>query len=137
MSNIASDRTSLRERRILVVEDELLVAMEMEDLLVQQGCTVIGPAKDIDGALALIANEPLDAVVLDLNLSGEAAVPVASALSSRGVPFVVVTGYSKKQSRSPELQDAPVLEKPIDPHLLLRTLEQVIGEPFGAATQPR
>lgn len=131
MSNNESDRSSLRELRILVVEDELLVAMEMEDLLVEHGCTVIGPAGDIDGALTLIANESLDAALLDLNLSGEAAVPLASALCSRGVPFIVVTGYSKNQSAAPEMWDAPVLEKPVDHQSLLRAIRQAIGDPLG------
>lgn len=95
------------------------------------GCTVVGPAGDIDGALALIATEALDAALLDLNLNGETAAPLASALRSRGVPFVVVTGYSKNQSRPPELQNAPVLAKPVVPHLLVRALQQAIGEPLG------
>lgn len=132
MNNDKSDQLSLRERRILVVEDELLVAMEMEDLLVEHGCAVIGPAIDVNAALGLVASEPLDAVLLDLNLGGAVATPVASVLCSRGIPFVVVTGYSKKQSRSPDLQDVPILEKPVDRHSLVRALKRALGQPTDA-----
>jgi DNA-binding NarL/FixJ family response regulator len=114
----ASER--LRGRRIMIVEDEMLVAMELEALLVEQGCTVVGPAPTIARALALLDEELPDAAILDVNLDGQTAAPVAAALSARGVPFVLSTGYS--QTLQPEMQDAPRLDKPVNHDKLVRVL---------------
>lgn len=107
----------------------MLVAMEIENLLEQQGCVVLGPARRVDLALSLLDRERPDAALLDLNLKGQAATPVAAALLAQGVPFVVVTGYGEMQSREPELQDAPRVDKPVHHRELLRVLAQVLS--FG------
>src|SRR4051794_39554580 len=93
----------LRGRCVLVVEDEMLVAMELECVLRERGCAVVGPAATVTRALALIDEGRPDAAVLDLNLSGRSALPVAAALNGRDVPFLVVSGYSEPQSQAPEL----------------------------------
>lgn len=118
--------STLEGRRVLVVEDETLVAMEFENLLQQQGCVVLGPAPRVNRALTLLDRERPDAAVVDLNLKGELATPVAAALSAQGVPFVLVTGYGELQSREPELQDAPRVDKPVHHRELLRVLAQVL-----------
>src|SRR3954454_765531 len=81
-------------RRVLVVEDEYIVALDLEDTLRALGCEVLGPAASVARALALLARERPDAVTLDLNLLDELAVPVAELLASMGVPFLVVGAYS-------------------------------------------
>ena len=116
----------LRGRRVLVVEDEMLVAMEFEGLLRRQGCVVVGSASTVDRALALLDHDQPDAALLDLNLNGEPATAVAVALKTRGVPFVLVTGYGEAQSSEPELQGAPRVDKPVNHYALVRALAQVI-----------
>ena len=116
----------LRGRRVLVVEDEMLVAMEFEGLLRRQGCVVVGSASTVDRALALLDHDQPDAALLDLNLNGEPATAVAVALKTRGVPFVLVTGYGEAQSSEPELQGAPRVDKPVNHDALVRALTRVM-----------
>lgn len=83
-------------RRVLVVEDESLVAMLLETILEDMGCIPVGPASNIDEGQALARDaEGLDAALLDVNVAGKQVFPVAEALKSRGVPFVFSTGYGE------------------------------------------
>jgi DNA-binding NtrC family response regulator len=116
----------LRGRRVMIVEDELLVAMELESLLEDQGCAVVGPAPTVDRALALLDRERPDAVILDVNLDGQTAVPVAAALNARGVPFVLATGYGNAQACEPELKGAPRIDKPVSHDRLVRVLARIL-----------
>jgi len=101
-------------RKILVVEDEALVAMLVEDALLDAGFQVIGPASTVAEALRLLDSGRPDAVVLDLNLAGETSTPVADVLAARGVPYVIATGYGA--AGLPEgHKNAMVLAKPYDP----------------------
>ncbi|MBX9701188.1 MAG: response regulator [Acetobacteraceae bacterium] len=112
----------LKGRRILVVEDEALVAMLVEDALLDAGASVLGPAATVAEALALLGREaPPDAAVLDLNLAGETSTPVADALAARGLPFVIATGYGAS-GLPPGHADVPVLAKPYDPDELTGVL---------------
>ncbi len=86
---------SLAGRRVLVVEDEMLVAMLVEDLLQEAGCVVVGPFARLADAMAAVAEHPLDLGLLDVNIAGELVFPVAYELERRGVPFVFVTGYGQ------------------------------------------
>ena len=98
-------------RRVLLVEDEILVAWLLEDTLADLGCAVVGPAASVQQALAMIDAQAIDAAVLDANLNGQLSYPVADALAPRGVPFVFSTGYNK--DRMPDGYRAfPVLQKP-------------------------
>jgi CheY-like chemotaxis protein len=98
-------------RRVLLVEDEMILAWLIRDMLAELGCVAIGPAATVDQALAMIDAEAIDAAVLDVNLNGHMSYPVADALVARGVPFVFATGYDK--DRLPETYKAvPVLQKP-------------------------
>jgi DNA-binding response OmpR family regulator len=101
-------------RKVLVVEDEALVAMLVEDALVDAGFDVLGPAATVDEAMSVLARERPDAVVLDLNLAGETSTPVADALAERGIPYVIATGYGASGLPAGH-QDAMVLAKPYDP----------------------
>lgn len=87
---------ALSGRRVLVVEDESLVAMLLETILEDMGCSPVGPAATVDEGLALATDgEQLDAALLDVNVAGRQVFPVAEALKSRGVPFVFSTGYGE------------------------------------------
>ena len=82
-----------RRLRILLVEDEMLVAMNIEDMLLDLGHEVAGIASRLAPALALARETELDAALLDVNLAGEQSFPVADLLEERGIPFVFATGY--------------------------------------------
>ena len=85
--------TDLEGVRVLVVEDEFLVAVLMEELLQSAGCVVSGPISRVADALDALERDTYDAAILDVNLAGERVDPVAEALSRRDVPFMFVTGY--------------------------------------------
>jgi len=101
----------LSGRKVLVVEDEMIVAWLLEDMLVDLGCTIVGPATSVNQALAMIDAEAFDAAVLDVNLDGQMSYPVADALTARGMPFVFSTGYDKDTLRD-GYRTFPVLQKP-------------------------
>jgi CheY-like chemotaxis protein len=101
--------SALAGKRILVVEDEALVAMMLEDMLADLGCEVVGPAMRLDEGLELARLNGLDAAVLDINLGGERSYPIADLLDARGVPLAFVTGYG--HSGRPGKADR-VLQKP-------------------------
>jgi CheY-like chemotaxis protein len=101
-------------RRILVVEDEMLVALMLEDILAGLGHTIIGPVASLDRALETAQREPLDAAILDVNLKGDEVYSVAELLASRNVPFAFVTGYGKRGLRTPWCE-RPVVQKPFTP----------------------
>ncbi len=111
-------------RRILVVEDEALVAMLVEDALEDAGFGVIGPVRSVSQALEVLETEEPDAAVLDLNLAGENSVAVADALVARGIPFVVATGYGAAGLPAAHRQ-ALVLPKPYDPADLIAMLTRL------------
>lgn len=84
---------SLSGRRILVVEDELLIALEIVDVLERLGCVAVGPTAELEAALELARDQPLDAAILDVTIQGGQVYPVAEQLLARGVPFVLASGY--------------------------------------------
>ncbi len=84
----------LRDRRILIVEDEYLIAVSLQDALENAGSVVVGPVPSVDKAIQKIESEPdIDAAVLDVNLGGMLAYPVADMLIARKIPFVFTSGY--------------------------------------------
>ena len=102
---------ALAGRRVLVVEDEALIAMNVQEMLDALGCVVVGAPTRVEEALAAVEDGGIDAVVLDVNLSGQPSFPVADALAARRVPFVFATGYGVHALRE-DLRDRPVLPKP-------------------------
>ncbi|HEY1933105.1 MAG TPA: response regulator [Acetobacteraceae bacterium] len=85
--------TKLAGRRILVVEDDAMVAMVLESALEEAQCVIVGPFGDLTDALAVVQREALDLAVLDINLGGEMVFPLADLLEARGVPFLLLSGY--------------------------------------------
>lgn len=117
---------SLSGLRFIVVEDETLVAMLIEDMLMDFGCIVAARAGTVAIALSIISDDTniLDAAILDVNLGGERVFPVAHALAKRGIPFIFSTGYGMP-GISPEFADRPVLAKPFSAQLLRTILTEV------------
>jgi CheY-like chemotaxis protein len=115
----------LSGRRILVVEDEMLVLLNIEDMLADHECTSVSAAANADQALALIAAQSFDAAMVDLNLNGRKSYRVADALAARGVPFVFSTGYSG-ESLDDGYRDQPVLGKPYRDVELVETLTRLL-----------
>jgi CheY-like chemotaxis protein len=112
---------SLKDLRVLVVEDEALVALQLEDMLTELGCAIVGPASRVGQALKLLDGEPVEVAVLDLNIAGEMVYPVADALKNRGLPYIFVTGFATSGLTDPH-RDRPVLEKPFARRELLRAI---------------
>lgn len=105
--------------RILVVEDEPLLAFALEDMLTDVGCTVVGPAHNLRRAIQLVEQEDIDGAILDVNLAGERVFPLADLLAERRVPFLYVTGYGTSLLRERD-HGCPVLQKPYDPQVLIK-----------------
>jgi CheY-like chemotaxis protein len=112
--------------RVLIVEDEALIAMLIEDMLSELGCEAVGPATRLDRALAMAATESLDLAVLDVNLGSEQSFPVAEVLQKRGIPFVFATGYGSKGLDS-RFERNITLKKPFEAHQLEQALAQVLS----------
>jgi PAS domain S-box-containing protein len=119
-------RRSLADMRLLVVEDELLVSMLIEEILGELGATVAGPYGRLADGLAAAKAERFDGAILDLNLAGESADPLADLLLARGVPFVFITGY-QRESIDRRYANVPVLQKPIDAAALESVLLTLLG----------
>jgi DNA-binding response OmpR family regulator len=111
-----------RTLRLLVVEDEMMVAMLVEDMIRDSGWDVAGPAMNLAQALELARNADIDGAVLDLNLGGDvSSLPVAAVLRERGIPFIFATGYgSGGDTRG--FKDAPVVRKPFSSRQLIGAL---------------
>jgi len=117
--------SALSGRRVLVVEDEFIVAWNLEDMLAELGCVVVGPAARIDQALVMIDTGAIDMALLDINLDGLASYPVADALAARSVPYAFTTGYEGDNMRV-GYQTSPVLRKPFHPSELVATLTRLL-----------
>lgn len=118
---------ALAGKRILLVEDEFIIAALAADMLVDLGATVVGPAATVAEGLALAETASIDAAVLDVNMYGERVGPVAAALRARGIPFIFATGYGENAQGSP--QEAPILDKPYSQERLGATLARVLRGP--------
>ena len=106
------ENEALRGRRVLVVEDEMMIAMLVEDMLTDFGCVVVGPAHRLDDAMEVVrAESRIDVALLDMNLAGEPVFALADALRAKGVPAIFATGYADPGLREID-RGAPVLQKP-------------------------
>jgi CheY-like chemotaxis protein len=114
--------------RILVVEDEGLVAMMLEEALIEFGYSVVGPAANTKKALSLLATEGADAAVLDVNLGCERVDCVADALAAPSIPFMFTTGYSDVSALPAGFQDRVMLQKPYRMDQLQRALVNLLSE---------
>ncbi len=110
--------------RVLVVEDVAMLAWAVSDVLANAGAEVAGPAPSVARALALLAEQEVDAAVLDKNLNGEPSEPIADVLAARGVPFVFLTGYGSDDTEGRHAE-RPTLGKPLKSHVLVQTLADI------------
>jgi PAS domain S-box-containing protein len=135
----AEDKPSLPLRletgnRILLVEDEILVAMMMKDILTELGFSVIGPFSRLEEAMVAAVHDEIDAGIIDVNLGGEFVYPVADVLAARRIPFVFVTGYGV-ESIDRRFAYVPIVKKPVQRQVLQRIfVPAASGDP---ATLPK
>ncbi len=112
------------QRRILIVEDEMIVALFIEDLLDELGYKVAGTASRLEDALERAQMDDFDLAILDVHLQGEEVFPLADFLAERGVPFIFATGYGERGI--PErLRIAPTLQKPFRPEELADMIDKL------------
>ena len=117
----------LRDARILVVEDETLVALDLRLALARAGAKVLGPAASVEEALELVAVDVPSAAILDVNLGGERVDRLADRLLGQGVPVVFVTGYDTGQILPDRLRHLTVLQKPVDSAVLIDRLQKLVA----------
>ena len=118
---------ALSGKRLLVVEDEILVAIDIEEMLKKAGSAVVGPAATLSRALSLAKVETLDAAVIDLNLGGESSAPLIDLLIERGVPLLLISGYDDPSSLPARHQHLPRLQKPFRTSALLTRLAALLS----------
>ena len=111
--------------RILIVEDNALVALDLSAALEKAGFEVAGPAATVAQAMAVIGGAGCDAAVLDINLRGETSEAAASELKRRGIPFMTLTGYARAQQPS-LFDDVPAFTKPVPMRLLIEELHRCL-----------
>jgi CheY-like chemotaxis protein len=126
MTSAPEPQAAIRAKRILVVEDELMIRMLLEDMLAELGYTIAAEAAHLDEALEAARNADFDIAILDVNLSGQPISPVADALAARGMPFVFATGYGER-GLPDSYRDRPTLKKPFQLDSLKRTLQSALG----------
>jgi CheY-like chemotaxis protein len=119
-------KRELSNREVLVVEDEMMIAMLIEDMLEEFGCKLVGPATSVPRALELIANESIEIAILDLNLNGQDTYAIADALQQKNVSFIFATGYGSAGLRK-EYENRPILQKPFQQKDLEIALVQTLG----------
>ena len=125
MTSVGKAQSAAHGKRILVVEDELMIRMLLEDMLGELGYTIAAEAARIDEALQAAKNADFDLAILDVNLNGEPISPVADALVARGMPFVFGTGYGE-QGLPETYRGRPTLKKPFQLDGLKQMLEKAL-----------
>lgn len=111
--------------RILVAEDEFLVYLMLEEELRANGYSVLGPFASLAATREMLAREPVDLVLLDINMGGEMAWPIADELAGRNIPFIFLSGYGA-DTLPLRFRDAPRMGKPYDSALLLAEIRRLL-----------
>lgn len=125
MIGTMNPRTRLKGLRLLLVEDEALVAMLVQDIISDAGAIVVCAAPNVDEAISVLDTESVDGAILDVNLSGELVDPVADELIARNIPFMFLTGYGRS-GISDRFPDAIVVTKPFEDAQLLAAVNNVL-----------
>jgi DNA-binding response OmpR family regulator len=116
--------TTKEASRVLIVEDEFLVAMLLEDLLSEMGHRVVACVAQVDEAAKLADEADIDFAILDINLGGVKSFPVAEILRRRGIPFMFATGYGT-DGLAREYRNELTLQKPYEPRKLERAIAEI------------
>ena len=125
---LSQQRMSDKQRcRVLVVEDEPMIAMLVEDMVVDFGSEVVGPAAGMEEALSLARQANLDAAILDINVGGKVIFPVADVLRERGIPLIFASGYGS-DALPPRFLDSPTLPKPFSYRSLSEALRASLAD---------
>ena len=122
-------------KRVLIVEDDYLIAERLSRAIEDDGFAVIGPVDTVAGALGLLGRERPDAALLDVRLRHGDSLEIARALRQRGVPFAVVSGYTR-ESLPPEMAAAPFLAKPLGEVELIEIARTLIADPLPLQVVP-
>lgn len=122
-----SDFGALKQAYVLLVEDDFIVAYDMQAILEEQGATVLGPAASLGEARILLESSSPNIAVLDVNLNGELVFPLTEELHARCIPFVFATAYADDERLFPDsVRAAPRLSKPVLPNALLAQIERML-----------
>src|SRR5262249_8026340 len=121
---------SLKGKRIIIIEDEPLVCMDVESILTSAGCAIAGTAGYLPAARTLSANAECDAALLDVNLAGHPVDELAATLTRRNIPFAFVTGYGR-ETLPQGFQDAAMVRKPFGRDELLSVVELLVYQASG------
>lgn len=120
-------RRGIEGARVLLVEDNAMIAMEVAEALDDMGAQVVGPVARLESALRLVEAEPIDVALLDIDLDGTKVWPLAEVLASRGIPFCFASGYDPSLVVPPKLRDRRTLNKPYSLAQVGETLTQLLG----------
>ena len=119
--------------RILLVEDDLLIAMDMEEVLRDLGCEIVGPYGRLSDAIKAAGELPFDGAIIDLNLRGELSFPLIEALRTRSVPCLLCSGYADLPEMRSQLNGIPKLTKPCNHEALIAAMRAAfMSEPIRA-----
>lgn len=116
--------------RILIIEDEPMIALDLQDLLEDGGFHVVGVAGKLEKAMEMIGNTTFDVAIIDANLGGVSSSPAAAALVERHLPFIVLSGYSLKQQET-EFPNGLFIQKPCRPAQLFDALKTLRMQPLS------
>ena len=119
-------------KRVLIVEDEMLVALGLEDNLKSLGCVVLGPVSSLSQAMRVAETIAADAAILDVNLRGDYVYPAAAILADRGIPFMFCSGFSGSQPFPERFFGVPRVPKPYTSRMIAHALEDLLRP--GSAT---
>jgi DNA-binding response OmpR family regulator len=129
-------KDQLAGRRVLIVEDDSAIAENLAFEIAAEGAKVVGPVATVNAALDAIANTDPDGVILDLHLTGEMAFPVADALATRHIPFVIMTGFDARAVVPTRYANVSCLQKPVTPYAICRELEAMFDASNGGDLNP-
>jgi DNA-binding response OmpR family regulator len=128
-NNLPGHADGLRGARVLVIEDEPLIALDLRSLLGIEGAEVLGPARNLAEGLRLARRDDINAALLDVRIGAETAIPIAQLLRERGVPFAFYTGQIEFDTLRREWPEAPVIAKPSPTRQLVAAIERLCHPP--------
>ena len=124
---LCTSESLLANRKILLAEDEGLIALDLETTLMGFGCEVVGPLSELDEIVAALRSEPVDGALLDVNLRGRQVFDILPEFLSRNIPVVLTSGYDDASLFPHAFRELPRISKPFDQNTLHRVCVTTIG----------